>query len=291
LRESADVFNDYRSLLFSIAYRMLGSVMEAEDIVQEAYLRWQRAAPDDVESPKAYLSAVVTRLCIDQLRSAQSQRETYLGPWLPEPLMTEPEDNPANAVTLSESLSMAFLVLLEQLSPDERAAFLLREVFDYPYSDIAQILGKSEAACRQLITRARQHISEGRPRFEVTPEEQQRITMQFVQSLMTGDLESLMAVVAPNAVMLSDGGGKATAATRPVVGPEKIGKFFIGLWNKRPDTYTGRLGIVNGRPALLGYVDGKPFYVMVLEIGNGQIQAIHNVLNPDKLTHIPPLDS
>lgn len=263
--------------------------MEAEDIVQEAYLRWQRAVPDEVESPKAYLSAVVTRLCIDQLRSAQHLRETYIGPWLPEPLMTENEDNPADVVTLGESLSMAFLVLLEQLSPDERAAFLLREVFEYPYGDIARILGKSEAACRQIITRARQRISEGRPRFEVTREEQERVTMQFVQSIMTGDLESLVAVVAPDAVLMSDGGGKATAATRPVVGAEKIGKFFIGLWKQGADGFSGRFANVNGRPALLGYVHGKILYVMVLEIGNGQIQAVHNVLNPDKLAHIPPM--
>lgn len=286
--EQEDIFSEYRSLLFSIAYRMLGSVMEAEDIVQEAYLRWRRAVPDEVESPKAYLSAVVTRLCIDHLRSAQSQRETYIGPWLPEPLMVE-NDNPADVVTLGESLSMAFLVMLEQLSPDERAAFLLREVFDTPYTDIARIIGKSEAACRQLISRAKQRINENRPRFEVTREEQERVTTQFVQSIMTGDLESLVAVIAPEAVLMSDGGGKAIAATRPIRGAEKIVKFLMGLWAKRPSSYTGRFGVVNGRPALLGYVDGKVIYVMVLEIGNGQIQAIHNVVNPDKLTRVPPL--
>src|SRR5688572_16689957 len=173
---STDPFTQYRPLLFSIAYRMLGSVMDAEDMVQETFLRWQQTAANEVQSPKAYLTAIITRLCIDYLRSARVQRESYLGPWLPEPFLTDDTTGAAELAALSDSLSMAFLVLLEKLSPLERAVFLLREVFDYDYSEIAAIVGKTEANCRQLVRRARQHLSDGRPRFDTSPTEQQTLT-------------------------------------------------------------------------------------------------------------------
>lgn len=284
-----DTFTEVRPLLFSIAYRMLGSVMEAEDIVQEAFLRWQRADLAEVESPKAYLSTIVTRLAIDHLRSAQTQREVYTGPWLPEPLIGESPDPPAEAALLSESLSMAFLVLLESLTPDERAVFLLREVFDYDYAEIARIMDKTEAACRQILSRARQRVSENRPRFDVSPNAHDQVVAQFVQATLTGDLAGLMSVIAPDAVLISDGGGKAAAARRSVHGPDHIARLILGLFRQAPPGIEARLARVNAQPGFIYYRDGIPFYVMSLHIAEGRIQSIHNILNPDKLSRIPPL--
>jgi len=288
--DHAAIFDDYRSLLFSIAYRMLGSVMEAEDIVQEAFLRWQRADPEQIDSPKAYLSAVVTRLCIDQLRSARERREMYIGPWLPEPLVTAPEENPASAISLGESLSMAFLVLLEKLSPEERAVFLMREVFDTPYTEIARMLVKTEAACRQLFARARQHITEGRPRYETSREEQEQVTARFLQACMTGDLDGLMSALAPDVISLSDSGGKVSAARRAVHGADNVARFILGLLKKAPPSTEYRYLEINGQPAIVTYIDRQPFNVTILQIGDGHIQAIHNIVNPEKLQRIPPLE-
>jgi RNA polymerase sigma-70 factor, ECF subfamily len=289
--DQVEAFSEVRPLLFSIAYRMLSSVMEAEDIVQEAYLRWQRADLAEVESPKSYLSAVVTRLCIDHLRSARVQRETYYGPWLPEPLITAPNDNPASALARSETLSMAFLVLLESLSPEERAVFVLREVFDTPYPDIASTIGKNEATVRQMFSRARQRVHEGRPRFQVTQAEQEQVTMQFIQACMTGDLNLLMSTLAGESVVISDGGGKASAATRPIVGADHVARFVLGLLKKQTDDTRTELAVVNREPAFITYLSGQPFNVMVLEIRDGRVQAIRNVRNPDKLRHIQPLSA
>jgi RNA polymerase sigma-70 factor, ECF subfamily len=289
--DHVETFGEARSLLFSIAYRMLGSVMEAEDIVQEAYLRWQRADLAEIDSPKAYLSAVVTRLCIDQLRSARAQREEYYGPWLPEPLVTGHDDNPASAFARSETLSMAFLVLLESLAPEERAVFVLREVFDTSYPEIGAIIGKTEPAVRQMFSRARQRVHEGRPRFEVTRAEQEQVTMQFIQACMTGDLNLLMTTLAGESRLISDGGGKASAASRPVLGADHVARFVLGLLKKQTDDIETRLGVVNGEPAFITYLNRHPFNVMVLEIGDGRVQTIRNVRNPDKLRHIQPLSA
>jgi RNA polymerase sigma-70 factor, ECF subfamily len=289
--DQVETFSEIRSLLFSIAYRMLGSVMEAEDIVQEVYLRWKQVNPDEVGSPKAYLSAIATRLCIDHLRSARVQREEYYGPWLPEPLISDPEDNPATALAHSETLSMAFLVLLESLAAEERAVFILREVFDTPYPEIASIIGKNEPAVRQMFSRARQRVHEGRPRFAVTRAEQEQVTMQFIQACMTGDLKLLMTTLAGESILISDGGGKASAATRPVVGADRIARFVLGLLKKQTDDVETQLSVVNGEPAFVMYLDGQPFNVMVLEIGDGHVQVIRNVRNPDKLRHIQPLSA
>ena len=213
-------FERHRSLLFSIAYRMLGSVTDAEDIVQETYLRWQEMPDTVVRSLKSYLSAVVTRLSIDRLRSARAHREEYVGPWLPEPLVLNRVEEGADLIQLDESLSMAFLVLLESLNPVERAVFLLREVFDYEYEEISRIVGKSEANCRQITRRARQSVAARRPRFESSPEQEERLTQRFVDTCMSGDMEGLLELLSEDVTLWSDGGGKVAAASYPIHGPE-----------------------------------------------------------------------
>jgi RNA polymerase sigma-70 factor, ECF subfamily len=278
-----DTFNQYRPLLFSIAYRMLGTAMDAEDILQEAFLRWEQAPADDVQSPKSYLSAVVTRLCIDYLRSAQVRREAYVGPWLPEPILTGQNPGFAETTMLNESLSMAFLVLLESLSPLERAVFLLREVFDYDYGEIARIVDKSEANCRQMVSRAKQHIQARRPRYEVSVEQRDRLTMQFVQTLSSGDMEGFLALLADDIVLMSDGGGKVAAALKPIYGADKVARYLFGLLKKLPQQADSRLVEVNGQPGFVMYLDGHLEQVLALDIVGERIQHIHVVRNPDKL--------
>ncbi|GIK56233.1 MAG: RNA polymerase sigma-70 factor [Chloroflexi bacterium] len=287
--QQTDTFNSYRAYLFAIAYRMLGSVMDAEDMVQETYLRWQNSAAAAIESPKSYLAAIITRLCIDHLRSAKVQRETYMGEWLPEPLLLDSMPAQEDMAALSDTLSIAFLVLLETLSPTERAVFLLREVFDYEYAEIAEMVGKSEANCRQMVRRARQHLADGRPRFQSTPAEQQHIVYQFAQACVQGDMTGLLALLAEDVVEYSDGGGKVVAAIKPVHGAEKVARFFLGLMKKLPDTLAYQLAIANGRPAILSYLDGEPINVTILDIGDGRIQRIYNIVNPDKLRHLKRL--
>lgn len=281
--DRSSIFDRYRPLLFSIAYRMLGSVMDAEDIVQEAFVRWQRASAAEVRSPKAYLSAVVTRLCIDELRPARIRREEYVGPWLPEPLPTEP------APDLDESLSMAFLVLLESLNPTERAVFLLREVFEYGYDEISRLVGKSEANCRQIARRARQSVAARRPRFERSPEQEERLVQQFVETCESGDMEGLVSLLSDDITVWSDGGGKVAAARHPIHGSEKVARFLLGLLSKAPPTFVVRLARVNGGPGIIGYVDGHPLNVLTFDVVGGRIRAIRIVLNPEKLRAVPPL--
>lgn len=288
--QQTDTFNSYRAYLFAIAYRMLGSVMDAEDMVQETYLRWQNSNAAAIESPKSYLAAIITRLCIDHLRSAKVQRETYMGEWLPEPLLLDPMPPQEDMAALADTLSIAFLVLLETLSPTERAVFLLREVFDYEYAEIAEMVDKSEANCRQMVRRARQHLADGRPRFQSTPEEQQHIVYQFAQACVQGDMAGLLALLAEDVVEYSDGGGKVVAAIKPVRGADKVARFFLGLMKKLPDTLAYQLAIANGRPAILSYIDGDPVNVTILDIDNGRIQRIYNIVNPDKLQHIQRLE-
>ena len=282
-----DYFDEYRPLLFSIAYRMLGSVMDAEDMVQEAFLRWQNAPAGDVHSPKAYLVTVVTRLCLDQLKSARSQREEYIGPWLPEPLVTEGRQEVAEAVMLSESLSMAFLVMLESLTPTERAVFLLREVFDYEYREIADILDKSEEAVRQMAHRARGHVQARRPRFHASREQTQRLLLRFSETLATGDMTGLLALLAPDVTVWSDGGGKVTAARKPVQGRERVARFMLGLVRTAPPGFTPRLAEINGQPGIIGYVDGQPVLTLTLDVAEDSITGVRFVLNPDKLRNLP----
>ena len=284
-----ETFNHYRPLLFSIAYRMLGSAMDAEDMLQETYLRWEQVAGDEVQSPKAYLSSIITRLCIDQLRSARVHREVYLGPWLPEPLITGDSSGVAEMAALTDSLSMAFLILLEKLSPVERAVFLLREVFDYQYGEIAAIVDKSEANCRQMVKRAKAHIAAGRPRFDVSPAEQEQLTLQFTQACATGDMHGLLDILAEDITLWSDGGGKVAAAQRPIHGPDRVARFLLGILRQAPPGFVSHFATVNGQPGFIAYMDGWPFSVLTLELGAGRIQAIRIVVNPDKLRSIPPL--
>lgn len=279
-------FDRHRPLLFSIAYRMLGSVMDAEDVVQEAFVRWRRASAAEVRSPKAYLSAVVTRLCIDELRSAKIRREEYVGPWLPEPLPTEPAPD---AAALDGSLSMAFLVLLESLNPTERAVFLLREVFEYDYDEISRLVDKSEANCRQIARRARQSVAARRPRFERSPEQEERLAQRFVEACTSGDLEDLLELLSDDITVWSDGGGKVTAARHPIHGPDRVARFFLGLVSKAPPAFVARLARINGGPGIIGYVDGHPLNVLTFDVADGRIRAIRIVLNPEKLRAVPPL--
>ncbi len=284
----AEDFDRHRPLLFSIAYRMVGSVAEAEDVVQEAYLRWQKASEAEVRSPKAYLSAVVTRLCIDNLRSARVKREEYVGPWLPEPLLAEPTPDVADTVALDESLSMAFLVLLESLTPTERAVFLLREVFDYDYPEISRLLGKSESNCRQIARRARESVAARRPRFEHSPEQQERLMQQFVRACSTGDMPALLELLAEDVTLWSDGGGKVRAALNPIHGSDKVARFFLGVLRKAPPTLVVQPATINGQPGIISYADGSPLNVLTLDVADGRIKAVRIVANPEKLRTVPP---
>jgi RNA polymerase sigma-70 factor (ECF subfamily) len=277
-------FESYRPLMFSIAYRMLGSAMEAEDVVQEAFLRCREAG--EVQHPKAYLSTVVTRLCLDQLKAARVKRETYVGPWLPEPILTNGGSlgEPSEKTEAAESISMAFLVLLESLTPAERAVFLLREVFDYEYSEIAAILGKEETACRQLFSRAKKHVTEHRPRFKSTPEEHTRLFNSFLMAINAGDLEGLTSLLAEDVTLWSDGGGKVTAARHPLHGANTIARFLIGLMRLKTDAMTFEIAEVNGSLALMIYDGDAINGVMTVEVGDGRVRGVRFVVNPDKLT-------
>jgi RNA polymerase sigma-70 factor, ECF subfamily len=284
--DDLDTFNAHRSLLFAIAYRMTGSVMDAEDIVQEAYLRWQRREETEVQSPKAYLSIIVTRLGIDHLRAAHTQRETYTGSWLPEPLVTDQAPDLADVTALHESISMAFLVLLEDLTPVERAVFLLHDVFAYDFREIAAIVGKGEANCRQIARRARQEIHARRPRFDPSPEHQEELTQQFITACTNGDLTALLATLAHDATFWGDGGGKARAPFRPIAGAERIAAFILGVVRRVPDDTEIRRLSINGQPGFLFLSEGAVYTVLTLHIVEGRIQTIHVVANPDKLRAI-----
>jgi RNA polymerase sigma-70 factor (ECF subfamily) len=287
-------FTEYRPLMFSIAYRMTGSVADAEDIVQEAFLRVSKVA--DVESPKAYLATTTTRLAIDHLRSARVRRESYVGAWLPEPLIESREPDPAERAEMADSLSMAFLVLLESLSPAERAVFLLHEVFAYSYTEIAEITGKSEPNCRQILARARHHIEEGRagvkgPRFEASRKQRDEVARRFFAAAAGGDLAGLVELLAPDVVMVGDGGGKAWAAAQPLNGQLRVARFILGAMRRGQ-----KLGArnepawVNGQPGAVSYdADGRVVSVLVLDIADGAVQVIRSVVNPDKLHHLGPV--
>ena len=288
---SAEVFDRNRPLLFAIAYRMTGSVTEAEDAVQEAYLRWQRAPEDEVHSSSAYLSKVVTRLCIDRLRSARVRREQYVGPWLPEPVLGEQSQEIGRQAELEDSLSMAFLVLLESLTPVERAVFLLREVFDYEYAEIASLVGKSETNCRQISRRARQSVAARRPRFESFPQQEERLMEGFLQASLSGDMEALLELLSDDVTLYSDGGGKTRAALKPIYGADNVARFLTGITSNIPPGFTVKRTRVNGRPGLVGYFgDGRPQSVVSVDVAEGGIRAIRLVVNPDKLGNIPPLE-
>lgn len=289
----AEAFEDYRTYLFAIAYRMLGSAMDAEDLVQETYLRWQALPPDTrdgIVSLKAYLTTILTRLCMNQLQSAHRTREQYVGPWLPEPISTNhtaETSNPEERLEFYESLSLAFLVLLEELQPIERAVFLLRDVFDYAYGEIAGLLGMSEVACRQAFSRAKKHLTDRRPRFRPTPELQRAMISSFLRAVQGGDMDGLLALLADDVTLWADAGGKVKgAATRPIVGRVAVARFSAGTLRFLPEGYTSALEEINGQPALVIRVDGQPFSVISIEVEGTQIRSVRVVANPDKLQQV-----
>ncbi|AQW54763.1 MULTISPECIES: RNA polymerase sigma-70 factor [Streptomyces] len=283
-------FEELRPLLFSIAYRILGSVSEAEDAVQETWLRFDGSATRPT-STKAYLSATVTRISIDVLRSARVRREEYVGPWFPEPLLSDPYQDPARAVELADSVSMAALLLLERLSPLERAVFVLREVFAFGFDEVATAVGRSEAACRQLLVRARRHMQAGRPRFEADRQERQELATRFFDALKDGDVGALRNLLAADVQLVGDGGGKAPRLAKAVMGAENVARLLgtVFPWLLRIDV-SFELHEVNGQPgAVFRERDGKVLQTLVLDVLDGQIQAIRAVINPDKLGHLGPV--
>ena len=286
----AEEFQELRPLLFSIAYRILGSVSEAEDAVQETWLRYA-ASPAQPTSAKAFLSAVVTRVSIDVLRSARVRREKYVGHWFPEPLLTDPYEDPERAAELADSVSMAALLLLERLSPLERAVFVLREVFGFGFPEVAVAVGRSEAACRQLAVRARRHMDAGRPRFEADRRERQNLAARFFGALREGDVEGLRELLAADVQLVGDGGGKAPTLAGSVTGAEKVARVLVSVfpWLVRIDV-TLEPREVNGQPgAIVRDRDNKVLSTLTLDVLGGQIQTIRSVSNPDKLAHMGPV--
>ncbi|KAB2976849.1 RNA polymerase sigma-70 factor [Streptomyces sp. SS1-1] len=283
-------FEELRPLLFSIAYRILGSVGEAEDAVQETWLRYDASTTRPV-SPKAFLSATVTRIAIDVLRSARVRREEYVGPWLPEPLLDDPYEDPARAAELADSVSMAALLLLERLSPLERSVFVLREVFAFGFDDVAAAVGRSEAACRQLLVRARRHMNEGRPRFEADRRERQELARRFFAALERGDVDGLRELLSADVQLVGDGGGKAPQLARAVAGADNVARLLAAVHPFMAEVdITFETREVNGQPgALFRDRDGKVLHILALDILDGEIRTVRSVINPDKLGHLGPV--
>jgi RNA polymerase sigma-70 factor (ECF subfamily) len=278
-----ELFEEHRPALARLAYRMLGSLADADDVLQEAYLRWSRAEREAVKSPRAYLHSIVTRLCIDARQSLEARKLNYIGPWLPEPVVETLSAEPAGRLEAVETVSMAFLLVLESLSPVERAAYLLRRVFEYDYSEIAEILDKSESACRQLVSRAEARVHEKRPRFEPDPAETERLTAAFLQACSSGDLDGLVQLLAADAVLYSDGGGKAPSALAPIKSANHIARFCLGIVKKTPAGMEVRSVRVNGQPGLLLVADGQIWSVLTFDVVDGRIATCFIVRNPDKL--------
>lgn len=276
-------FERERPRLFAIAYRMLGSVADAEDVVQDAFLRWRSHAGEAIASPRAWLGTVTTRLCIDRLGSARARREHYVGPWLPEPLDTTDETMRHEEL---ESISQAFLVVLERLSPLERAALLLHEVFDYTHAEIADILERDEAACRQLLRRAKAHVAAGRPRFAGSREQHARMLLGFMSAVGQGDVAALEQMLAHDVVASADGGGRVSAATKPIHGANAVARYMIGIARKTGPGLATTLRDINGWPALVMHRDGQVAVVLSIETDGARVHALRLVLQPDKLRHL-----
>ncbi len=289
-RDAADGFEPHRAHLTGLAYRMLGSLVEAQDVVQEAYLRWHRSGDGEaVDNPRAFLSKTVARLCLDQLKSARTRRELYVGPWLPEPILDENE-NALTSETAGEyahDLSVALMLTLERLSPPERAAFLLHDVFDMEFEEVASVLGRTSASCRQLAARARTHVRAARPRFRTSPEECERLAAAFGAAVRSGDATALANILAEDAVFLSDGGGKLPAALRPIYGRERIVRLFTGLIRKAPIRERG-LGPsrINGYPGFVIEAQDGRVMTVTLDFREGRVSTIYVVSNPEKLQHV-----
>ena len=292
--QQEDLFQAYKPLLFSIAYHMLGSVMDAEDCVQEAFLRWYQAKDlgetEAVRSPKSYLSTMVTRLSIDHLRSARVRREQYVGVWLPEPLISTDETSVTGMVELSEALSVALLHLLEQLSPLERAVFLLRQVFDYDYGAIATIVQKSEDHCRQIVRRARQHLGARHALYSASKEQQEAILHQFLRACLDGDMDGLLSLLANDIVVYADSGGKAPAARHPIRGADTVARALVVHVRNVPRDFRFRVALINGQSGMIFYRNGVPAVLLTLEMLDEQIWEIDVIANPDKLQGVPALN-
>lgn len=285
-----DAFLQYRSLLLSIAYRMLGTFADAEDILQDTFVRWQQSSDVDVRSPKAFLVTALTRLCINHLQSARVQREQYVGEWLPEPMVTQPGSDPSTFPQIDESLSLAFLVLLERLTPVERAVFLLREVFDYEYSEIAHITQQGEVNCRQIFRRARLHIKAMRPRFDASTTVKEQLLREFIDATSCGNMDGLLKIFSQEISVHTDGGGKASALLNPVYGRENTARLLIGASKKfRPVKAEIRIADINGQPGFLGIVEGRVETIVALDVADGKINKVYILRNPDKLQRMPAL--
>jgi len=286
---ATQTFDRLRPRLMGIAYRMLGSVAEAEEVVQDAWLRWHEAAHDALQSAEAWLVSVVTRLSIDRLRAAKVRREHYVGTWLPEPLLTDSPASPEQLLERADNLSVAFLALMERLTPEARAAFLLREVFEAEYDEVARVLGKSEAACRQLVHRARTQLRDERPRFPVDRGTHERLLQSFAQAAMQGDLKQLKALLAEEVELVGDGGGKVPNFGKVLRGRDRLAHLYYAVARRARGSLRVVLAEVNGMPGLLRYVDGELESVQSFETDGQQILRIHSQRNPDKLVHVRPL--
>ena len=287
--EATRVFEEHRDLLIGVAYRILGSVTDAEDVVQEAWLRWTNVEPSEVANPRAFLVRVTTRLSIDQLRRAGARRESYVGPWLPEPVLTDRDV--AEDVALAESVSMAMLVVLETLSPLERAVFVLREAFGMPYTEIAGILDRSETAVRQLARRARDHVREGGVRFETDAETRRRVTERFLEAALGGDVGALMEALSPGVTLVADGGGRARAPRRPVHGADKVARFLVAVATDAGPEVRTHLVQLNGGPGIVVTSEDGPVAALVLDVADGVVRTVHLVANPEKLSGVRDLEA
>ncbi|MFB7394058.1 RNA polymerase sigma-70 factor [Streptomyces sp. NPDC056191] len=279
-------FEEHRSMLLGVAYRMLGRAADAEDVVQEAWLRWTAEDRTEVREPRAFLVRITARLAIDRLRQAQARRESYVGPWLPEPVVTDfgpTAPDTAERALLADSVSLAVLVVLESLSPLERAVFVLREAFGFPYAEIATALDRSEAAVRQLAGRARRHVDEGKPRYDVDPTERRDLTERFLTAAAGGDLGGLLALLAPDVRLVGDSGGKSKAPLRIIESADKVGRFLHATAQGADEIFEFRFLELNGAPALLALVDGRPDSVFQIEVLGGRVQCVYIIRNPDKL--------
>jgi RNA polymerase sigma-70 factor, ECF subfamily len=279
------VFGEHRDLLVGVAYRVLGSLTDAEDAVQEAWLRWSKVDPAEVANPRAYLVRVTTRLAIDRLRRVKARRESYVGPWLPEPMLTG--HNVAEEVELAESVSMAMLIVLETLSPLERAVFVLREAFGMPYAEIGEVIGRKEEAVRQLARRAREHVRDRGTRFEADQETRRHVTERFLEAAVGGDVQALMEVLAPGVTLVADGGGRARAPRRPVYGADKVARFLAAIATRPGQDVRARIAQVNGGPGIVvATSEGEPVAALVLDVAGGVVRSVHLVANPEKLAGV-----
>jgi RNA polymerase sigma-70 factor (ECF subfamily) len=280
-----DVFDQYRPRLFGIAYRMLGTRDDAEDILQEAYIRWHSADRETIESPEAWLVSVVTRLAIDRLRKAYVQRETYIGPWLPEPLVTDPAMSPEVRAEFKSDVSTAFMVMLERLSPPERAVFLLHDVFEMAYAEIARIVAKSEEAVRQIVSRARTRVRSDKQRFKADEKSRASLIKKFIDASHAGDEKTLMSIFAEDVALTSDGGGVVNAARRTIYGSKRLTRLYTLTIGKLRDNYhlATQMTTINGEPGIIEFLDGKPFAATTFSIAEGKIMSIYRVMNPEKL--------